>query len=115
WPDVEWVQVFAIVSALDGRVLDSAAARADRLASSSTDPVMRAHAAEFLAIVALQRGQPAVAERRLVEWRLSRRASGDPDAPLADAVFLARAELWTREAPGEAVARLDAAFIAQPV
>src|SRR5690606_19408200 len=89
WPEVEWVQLFAIVSALDGRALDSAAAHAERLAASSSDPVMRANAAEFLAVIALQRGQPGVAERRLAERREGRRASGDPDAPLADSVYLA--------------------------
>src|SRR5690606_9685710 len=78
-------------------------------------PVMRANAAEFLAVIALQRGQPGVAERRLAERREGRRASGDPDAPLADSVYMARAELWTREVPGRAVARLDAAFSVQPV
>jgi tRNA A-37 threonylcarbamoyl transferase component Bud32/Tfp pilus assembly protein PilF len=114
WPDAGPVQLYAILSAVDQRMLDSAVLRAERLLAANADPTLGSGAAELLAVVALERGQPALAERRLGERRAFLRAAGDPDAPLADAVRLARADQWTRAAPSGAVARLNAAFAAYP-
>ena len=115
WPEAEVLTALTVVTAADGRVLDSAVARAERLLATSADPAMRATMVGMLAAAALQRGQPALAERRLAEERELRRAAGDPDAPLTDAAYLAQADLWAREAPARAVARLDAALAAHPV
>jgi tetratricopeptide (TPR) repeat protein len=99
WPEVERVEGGAAVSALEGRLLDSAAVRAERLLATGTDPSNRAAAAQVLAVVAFQRGQPDRAARRLAEVWTWWRAAGDPGAPLEQAFDLATIDLWTR-APG---------------
>jgi hypothetical protein len=115
WPDVVMAWTYALFSALEQRMLDSAVVRGERILASDANPARQALAAEVLASIAIQRGQPALAERRMTEQREYRRAAGDPDAPLADAVYLARTDLWTRAAPARALARLDAALTAHPV
>jgi len=115
WPDAEAFMQMDVTSALDARQLDSGVARGERALATLTDSGLRGSVSELLAIAAATRGQPALAERRLAEWRASRRATGDPEAPVTDAVSLARVDLWTRSAPGRATARLDAALAAHPL
>src|SRR5690606_40114212 len=69
WPEVEAVDWFAALIAVDGRQLDSALVRGERVLATAADPAARAWAAEMLAITALQRGQPDEAERRRAVMR----------------------------------------------
>ncbi len=110
WPTLPLVGVYTAQAALDTRNLDIATVQAERLMDDSTSASIRALGATYLARLALERGQPSRAETWFARARDLWRSSGDPDAPLADAVMLARIDLWTRDAPSHAVGRLDAAL-----
>jgi len=75
----------------------------------------RSRTSGFLAALAAKRGRLAVAEDELRQAANTDRQRGLPGEVLEREVFAASLDLWIRDAPGRALARLERALVEQPL